>query len=204
VSAPEAALPGAAERAPAYPGVLECDVTTLLGTTVHVRAITPDDAPRLARFHDGLSERSVYFRFFSPHAHLRPPELEWFTRVDYHDRLALIVEVDGELVAVGRYDHVAGTTRAEVAFVVADRWQHHGIATLLLDLLASAAYFCGIDTFVASVLSENREMLAVFLHSRFEVVVRSQSGVVEVEFPIAPKYDRPEPRLRVDGRRPTT
>lgn len=201
MSASETALPGTGDPDPAYRGILECDVTTLLGTTVHVRPITPDDAPSLARFHDALSERSVYFRFFSPHAHLRPSELERFTRVDYHDRLALIVEVDGELVAVGRYDHVAETTRAEVAFVVADRWQHHGIATLLLDLLASAAYFCGIDTFVASVLSENREMLQVFLHSRFEVLVRSESGVVEVEFSIAPKYDRPEPRPPVDGRR---
>lgn len=180
-----------------YPKMLECDVATMLGTDVHVRPITPEDAPRLAAFHDALSERSVYFRFFSPHAHLRSSELERFTRVDYHDRLALIVEIEGELVAVGRYDHMAGTKSAEVAFVVADRWQHHGIATLLLDLLASAAYFCGIDTFVASVLSENREMLQVFLHSRFDIRVRSEVGVVEVEFPIAPKYSRPNPRLRI-------
>ncbi len=177
-----------------YPKALECDVTTMLGTTVHVRPITADDADRLVSFHDALSARSVYFRFFSPHTHLSAAEILRFTRVDYRDRLALIVEMAGRLVAVGRYDRFPGTNRAEVAFVVADEWQHHGIATLLLDLLASAAYFCGIDTFVASTMFENREMLHVFTNSRFEIKkTHVESGIIELEFPIAPAYDRPLP-----------
>ncbi len=190
----------AKETVPPYPKTLECDVSTMLGTTVHVRPITPADASRLTTFHEALSERSIYFRFFSPHAHLRPSELEHFTRVDYRDRLALIAEIDHEMVAVGRYDHIPGTSRAEVAFVVADRWQHHGIATLLLDLLASAAYFCGIDTFVASVLHENRDMVQVFIHSRFDVLAHSEAGVVEVEFPVAPNYDHSHPNGLVKRR----
>jgi GNAT superfamily N-acetyltransferase len=176
---------------PGYLGTLECDVTTLLGTTVHVRPIRPDDAERLEDFHRLLSPQSVYFRFFSPHPQLSRAEIERFTHVDYADRLALVVEVEGVLVAVGRYDRISGT-EAEVAFVVADAWQHHGIATLLLELLAQAAWMCGVDALVASTLPENRDMLHVFTHSRFNVSMRFDDGLILVRFPIGPAYHHGE------------
>jgi len=170
-----------------YPRALECDVTTMLGTTVHVRPIRADDGDRLATFHQELSPESVYFRFFSPHPKLTPSEIHRFTHVDFADRLALVVEIEGRMVAIGRYDRTSGA-EAEVAFVVADKWHHHGVATLLLELLAQAAWMCGINTFVASTLLENREMLHVFRHSRFEVSTHFVGGLVEVRFPIGPAY----------------
>ena len=138
---------------PAYPSDLECVVSTLLGATVHVRPIRPDDAAQLVTFHQGLSSRSVYRRFFSVHPTLSDAEVERFTCVDYVDRLALVAEVDGQIVAVARYDRSPGSPEAEVAFVVADVFQHRGIATMMLELLAYAAWRSGITTFVASTLA---------------------------------------------------
>lgn len=178
------------EWAPGYPPDLECDVTTMLGTTVHVRPIQPDDAPRLVSFHQGLTSRSVYRRFFSIHPRLSDAEVQRFTRVDYVNRLALIAEVDGRLAAVARYDRSPGTSEAEVAFVVADDLQHHGIATLMLELLAHAAWRSGITTFIASALADNRDMLDIFSHSRFDVRTSLEGGIVEVRFPIGPSCHR--------------
>jgi GNAT superfamily N-acetyltransferase len=169
-----------------YPTDLESDVTTMVGTTMHVRPIRPDDASRLVSFHEGLTSRSVYRRFFSAHPVLSPVEVERFTCVDYVDRLALVAEIDGRLVAVARYDRDPGGPDAEVAFVVADLLQHQGIATVLLDMLAQAAWRCGITTFVASTLAENRAMLDVFRGSGFAVTTRTTYGVVEVRFSIDP------------------
>jgi GNAT superfamily N-acetyltransferase len=180
---------------PPYPAGLECDVTTTLGTELHVRAIRPDDAPRLAAFHLGLTPRSVYRRFFSIHPRLSETELERFTCVDYVDRLALIAEIGDRLVAVARYDRLPGTSDAEVAFVVADDLQHHGISTLLFELLAEAARGSGITAFVASTLAENREMLGIFTGSGFDVSTRLDCGVVEVRFLI-------DPDSRGDGHTP--
>jgi GNAT superfamily N-acetyltransferase len=176
-----------AAAASLYPPELECDATTMSGTSVHVRPICPEDADRLVTFHSNLTPRSVYRRFFSNHPNLSEAEVHRFTCVDYVDRLALIAEVGGRLVAVARYDHLPGAPEAEVAFVVADDFQHHGIATLLLELLAEAAWRAGIRTFVASTLAENREMLGVFTGSRFEVSTNLDCGVVEVRFPIDPE-----------------
>lgn len=187
--------------APSYPADLECDVTTMLGTTVHARPIRPDDASRLVSFHQGLTSRSVYRRFFSVHPRLSDAEVERFTCVDYVNRLALIAEVGGRLVAVARYDRSPGSSEAEVAFVVADDLQHHGIATLLLELLAHAAWRSGITTFVASTLVENREMLDIFTHSRFDVSTSLDGGIVEVRFSIGPSYYR-QTRTARDPRDP--
>lgn len=165
---------------------LACDVTTTLGTAVHLRPIRPDDASRLVDFHRHLSERSVYRRFLFAHPVLSQGEVHEFTCVDYVGRMALIAEDGGRLIAVGRYDQVPGTGVAEVAFVVADEYQHHGIGTLLLDKLAEVAWGNGITTFVASTLSENRGMLNVFLHSGFAVTTNVDHGVVSVRFSIEP------------------
>jgi GNAT superfamily N-acetyltransferase len=172
--------------APSYPAGLECAVTTSHGTTIHVRPIRPDDAPRLADFHRRLSPRSVYRRFLFVHPVLSEAEIHRFTCVDYIDRMALIIEDTDRLIAVGRYERDPGADEAEVAFVVADEDQHHGIGTLLLDQLAEEAWRNGITTFVASTLCENREMLDVFLHSGYPVITSVDRGVVSVRFPIEP------------------
>ena len=185
-------MPGVAGEG--YPPELESEAVVAHGLSVRLRPIRADDAGKLVEFHAGLTERSVYRRYFFLHPRLAPLEVERLTHVDYRDRLALIVEVDDVLVAVGRYDRLPGAARAEVAFVVADEFQRHGIAGLLLDRLAAAAWGNGITVFVAQTLRENRAMLAVFLRSGFPVSSTSEYGTTSVEFPIDPDGRRPDPR----------
>ena len=155
------------------------------GHRLRLRAVVPDDAEALVRFHEGLSSETVYRRFLGPHPRLSADEVRRFVTVDYADRLALVVEDGERLVAVGRYDRLPGTDEAEVAFVVADAFQHHGIGKLLLGELARAARTRGIVTFVASTLSDNRDMLRVFFDSGYDVTSSHSSGVVDVRFDIA-------------------
>jgi GNAT superfamily N-acetyltransferase len=179
-------LRSTSKTADQFPAELECDVQTLDGAIVHMRPIRPEDGPRLIRFHEGLSSQSVYRRFFYMHLRLSSAEIERFTHVDYVHRLALVV-VDGErLVAVGRYERIPGTSEAEVAFVVADEFQHHGIGTLLLEHLADAAVTRGIATFVAQTQTENHHMLDVFMRSGFNVTTSSDYGTVSLRFSIKP------------------
>jgi RimJ/RimL family protein N-acetyltransferase len=172
-------------------------------TTMILRPIRSDDALALIDFHRDLSPQSVYRRFFSVHPRLSPAEVERFTCVDAVDRLALVAEDDGRLIAVGRYDREPGTPEAEVAFVVADRFQHQGIAPLLLDALAAAAWPRGIRTFTAIVLPENRDMLDVFRHSGFVVETVLDDGVVTVRLALTERHPSVEPgATTVPARRP--
>ncbi|HVC13958.1 MAG TPA: GNAT family N-acetyltransferase [Acidimicrobiales bacterium] len=178
--------PGARATPPAYPKSAERDARIRNGEVVHVRPIRPDDGAMLVAFHALLSPQSIYLRFFNFHPVLSAREVERFTNVDYVDRLALVVLAAGRLVAVGRYDRLAGTDDAEVAFLVEDDYQHQGIGTLLADELARAARARGVRGFVADTLAENVGMLEMFRATGFPVRSGFEEGVVKVRFAIDP------------------
>lgn len=71
--------------------------------------------------------------------------------------------------------------RAEVAFVVLDRYQGHGIGTLLLEHLVGIARQLGYSAFEAEVLPSNRQMLEVFANSGLPQKQRIVDGLVHVE-----------------------
>lgn len=183
LSAPEGAP--VSPEPPGYPRELERDVTSG-GLRYHVRPIRPDDGQRLVEFHGRLSPRSVYLRFFSAHPRLSASEVARFTAVDYTNRLALVATVDDHLIAVARYDRAPGASEAEVAFVVDDAYQHHGVGSELLDELADAAFARGVTVFTAETLVENRSMLDVFHHVGFPVTSSIAFGTVSLRFPITP------------------
>ena len=155
------------------------------GTTAAIRPITPDDAPALATFHVEQSPESRYRRFFSPKPTLRESDLERFTNVDFVDRVALVVEDHGEFIAWASYERLQNRTDAEVAFMVDDDNHGRGIATLLLEHLAAIAKSNGIERFTAQTLGDNRGMLAVFAKAGWPVHRRFESGVIDVDFPLA-------------------
>ena len=181
---PESNGASALTSPPNYPSELERNVVLSDSTSCNLRPIRPDDADLLVGFHNRLAPRSTYLRFFTFHPALSAGEVERFTSVDYVDRVALVVEVEGKLIAVGRLDRHVGTSEAEVAFVVADEYQFHGLGALLLDELAQAARDRGITTFLADTLSENHTMLNVFRHSGFEMSSSTEYGTVTLRFGI--------------------
>ena len=183
---PRTGDPGRPSVPSGYPVDLECEIVTRAGTPMTMRPIVADDSLKLSQFHGLLSPTSVYRRYFYLHPELSAKEIGHLTEVDYVARLAMVVEHDGQLVAVGRYDRSPGTSEAEVAFVVADDYQHLGLATQLLEHLASAARRTGITVFEASVLVENRGMLDVFSHSGYPLVTTSATGVASVRMSIGP------------------
>jgi len=81
---------------------LECEIVTRAGTPMTMRPIVADDSLKLSQFHGLLSPTSVYRRYFYLHPKLSPKEISHLTEVDYVARLAMVVEHDGQLVAVGR------------------------------------------------------------------------------------------------------
>jgi GNAT superfamily N-acetyltransferase len=186
---PSSAAADVSDDPAGYPHDLERDVAGDEGLRYHLRPIRPDDAARLVAFHRQLSPHSVYMRFFTFHPTLTDAEVDRFTTVDYVDRLALVATVGDRLVAVGRFDRAPGSTEAEVAFVVADEYQHHGIGSLLLDELVRAARQRGVEVFRADTLAENSAMLDVFRHAGFPVTSGIEYGTVTLRFPIAPTDD---------------
>ncbi|WP_433270280.1 GNAT family N-acetyltransferase [Actinosynnema sp. CS-041913] len=169
-----------------YPRHWEADVVLSDGGTVHLRPITPDDAEKLLAFHGRLSERTRYFRYFGPYPRMPRRDVERFTTVDHADRVAFTALLGDDIVAVGRYDRLAGGGSAEVAFVVEDAHQGRGLGSILLEHLAAAARERGLSRFTAEVLAENGKMVRVFRDAGYSVSRAFEEGVLHLEFDIDP------------------
>ncbi len=170
---------------PGYPGHWEADVVLRDGGTAHLRPIRPDDAEALQRFHLSQSPESVYLRFFAPMPRLSDRDLERFTVVDHHDRVAMVITVGDHIIGIGRFDRVTPET-AEVAFNISDAHHGRGVGSVLLEHLAAAARENGLHRFVAEVLPQNRKMMAVFHDAGYEVTHRYEDGVISLGFDIDP------------------
>ena len=161
------------------------DVLLRDGSTAHIRPITPADEELLIEFYARVSDTSKYYRFFSPMPVLSPRDVRRFTHVDYVDRVAFVLLLQGQMIAVGRYD-VVTAGEAEVAFLIEDAHQGRGIAQILLEHLAQAGRERGITKFTAEVLPDNSRMIQTFRSAGYKVVSGYEEGVISLEFPIEP------------------
>jgi acetate---CoA ligase (ADP-forming) len=166
------------------------DVVLRDGSTLRLRPTLAGDAAVLAAFFAYLSPQSLYLRFQGAvrvDEHFVTP----FLGGDGNESLSLVGELTDEsgedrIVGIGTYVRLRDPARAEVAFAVADEFQHRGIGSRLLERLAVHARREGIERFVAQVLPANLAMLRVFGDTGFEVTRRYVDGVVEVEFELTP------------------
>jgi RimJ/RimL family protein N-acetyltransferase len=185
---PEApAEQGSVVRMPLEAMRLTHEMTLRDGSRVLTRPIQPDDTQRLRAFHAHLSMDTIFFRFFRVVPTLSEQEANRFTHVDYENRMALVATVgpgaDEQIVAVVRYDRT-DAERAEVAFVVQDGWQGHGIATALLLRLAEYARGRGLKELVAVTMACNAKMLEVLRHCGYPCTMRFVEGDIEAQLDI--------------------
>lgn len=173
------------ENPPGYPAGWEADVVLSDGGLARLRPIRPADAQLLVDFYARVSDESKYLRFFAPYPRLSDQDVQRFTTVDYVDRVAFIMTIGDQMIAVGRYERLEND-QAEVAFLVEDAHQGRGIGQLLLEHLAEAARERGITGFVAEVLPENARMAQVFADAGYKVSRQFEDGLLLVEFPILP------------------
>src|SRR5215470_17270746 len=179
----EPGSPDPARGADAPPPHWRADVVLSDGGTVLLRPIMPADADALVALHSRLSPRALYLRFFGPYPKIPPSDLQRFTTVDHHNRVALVAVLGDDLLAVARYERISDDS-AEVAFIVRDDHQGRGLGSIMLEHLAAAAGERGIRRFVAEVLAENRQMVRVFLDAGYQVSRELDAGVLHLEFDI--------------------
>ena len=160
--------------------VATIDVVVRDGSTVCLRRAAESDVPALQEFLESLSVDSRYHRFMGLPA-LTESRVRALATADGSLGTALVVEARGRIVAfAGFYRDAQHRNRAEVAFVVSDALQGHGIGTRLLERLAAIAREHGIDTFDADVLGDNQRMLDVFRESGFAMATRVEHGAYRV------------------------
>lgn len=145
-----------------------------------IRAIAPDDADRLVAFHERLSSETKRLRFFSFHPHLQPEEVTRFVTVDGTHRAAVVAVSGGDIVGVARLDRDGDSEQAEIAVVVQDDLQRHGVGRRLLDALFDVARDVGLTRLTATTLPENNPVRELFRSLGYPMTSQYAAGVIEV------------------------
>lgn len=163
-------------------------VTLSDGGRILVRHLLPSDRSELAERYLELSPEARRLRFFNAPARLSERLLDYLVDIDRVNRSAMVAfaidDVGSPGVGIARYVRDRDDPScAEAAVTVLDPYQNRGIATALLRRLGAEAKDNGIDTFTASVMWENRELLDG-LRAFGAQVVPGEPGVASVRIAI--------------------
>ena len=173
-----------------YPSQYVSRWKTKNGLEILFRPIRPEDEPMMVKFHETLSDESVYWRYFhleNLSTRVAHDRLMRKCFIDYDCEMALVADYaapdtsEREILAVGRLSKSRTGREAEVAVLVSDKYQRHGLGSELLRRLIQVARDEKLDEIVANILPENHSMRA--LADRFGFAVRpSDDPTVVVAF----------------------
>jgi acetyltransferase len=175
----------------AYPTRYVAPWTMKDATVVTIRPIRPEDEPAMVRFHETLSERSVYLRYFHLMNLEQRTQHERLTRIcfiDYDREMALVAERrnpetgESEILGVGRLMKVHGCSEAEVAVLISDKWQGRGLGKELLARLLIVGADEKLSKLTADILPDNREVMRVCEKLGFTLKHSLDDEVVRAEF----------------------
>lgn len=164
-----------------YPTQYRREFTMKNGETAILRAIKPEDEPMERAMFDHVSERSLYYRFFSYTFDVSHNSLVKYTQIDYDREMAIIALVDGpdgkkQMAGVVRVISDAWNETAEYAILVADPWQNQGLGSELTDYILAITRARGIKKLFAEVLNVNDIMSYMLRKRGFRVIDRTNEG----------------------------
>ena len=140
------------------------------GESVRIRPIRPEDEPKMVRFHQTLSESSVYSRYagvLKLDTRVGHERLARICFLDYDRQMALVAESTPpgagapEIVAVARLMRLPASHDAEFALLLTDAMQGKGLGRALLERLFEVGREWGVRRIVAEILPDNVRMRKV-------------------------------------------
>lgn len=157
------------------------------GRTVTARPVRPDDLMAVGSMLARASATSRRLRFFSPVPAPRPSLVRPMVEVDHATHEAVVALAGDSVIGIAEYVATRrDPTEAEVAVVVEDAYQRHGVAAFLFRSLARQARRHGIDTFSATVLPDNRGAIALARSMNPGTELVREDGDLRLRIPLSP------------------
>jgi len=136
------------------------------GPPVRFRHVRPEDQPLITEAIRTASRETLLHRFFSPIRSVSPDMLRQMLSIDRTNETCIVGVTEdhsvGRIICGARYVKLSQAGAAEIALTVHDEFQHRGLGTFLLKLLADLARTDGIRQFEADVMASNQKMLNLF------------------------------------------
>jgi L-amino acid N-acyltransferase YncA len=157
----------------------------VVSTDIRIRRIQPDDADELERFYAGLSPASRAQRFHGASRGIGHDTATRFATADHCGREGFVA-TEGERIVGHLVLEPFGAWSEEVAIVVSDGHQHHGVGSLLMAAAFASARLRGIERLVAWVGGDNAPMQRLLVASHYPLEVTWDGSVARYEVAIPP------------------
>ncbi len=157
-----------------YPFKYVREVVLKDGKAAGIRPIRPEDEPLIYELFKSLSDDTIMFRFCQRLTDIPHERLVRYCQIDYDRELAFVAVIretpDREkIIADIRIIKMPDLETAELAILVADGWQGHGIGTMLMDYCIEVAAQSGIKLIWMEILKTNSKMLHLSQASGFKL-----------------------------------
>ncbi len=177
-----------------YPTQYVAPWTAPNGLAVTIRPIRPEDEPLIVRFHEKLSENTVYLRYFQSLKLSQRIAHERLTRIcfiDYNREMALVADYkdpetgEDEIIAAGLLNRLYGGDEVEVSLLVRDEFQRRGLGTEILRQLIAIGRVEQMRCISAVVLPQNLGMLRICEKLGFHTYYAEADRVMHAELALA-------------------
>ena len=169
-----------------YPKKFEKFIKIRDGTRVFLRPIKPSDAKMWVELYNSLSSNTKYLRFFTQRPKPDQIMIDKYTKIDYVNNFALvaILTENGreKIIGVVRYGLDPPPDSAELAIVVADKWQGKGLGTKMLFYMLEIMIKRKIKKVHGDVFLQNEKMMNLMRDSGFNFIKENSHGIRSFEF----------------------
>jgi acetyltransferase len=158
------------------------------GMNVIIRPIRPEDEPMMVDFHSGLSDHTVYMRYFTAMKFTQRTTHERLTRVcciDYDREMALVAEVRDpvaqrrSIIGVARFVRLRNNPiDAEFAILVSDAYHRRRVGSELARRLIEVARAERIRHLQGAIMPDNVSMQRLAERLGFSVTYSEEEKLV--------------------------
>lgn len=166
-----------------YPSQYVGEWTARDGSTILFRPIRPEDEPLMVQFHGGVSDQSIYLRYFQFMKLSQRVDHERLIRIcfnDYDREIALVAVADNQILGVGRLrktvDH-----EAEFGVLIIDSAQGKGLGREMLLRLIDVSRREGIKKLNADIHGQNSKMLGLVRKLGFRISMEPGDPIFQAQ-----------------------
>ena len=146
-------------------------------TKVTIRPILPEDEALLVKFHQVLSDRTVFMRYLQPimlQERVMHERLARICHVDYDREIALVAETiddkdEQNIMGIVRLSRIHATNQARLSLLIGDPYQGIGLGGELVRRAVEVARSEGMSRLNAVMTADNQTMQHIFEKHGFTV-----------------------------------
>lgn len=159
------------------------------GTPVTVRPIRPEDEPMMVKFHESLSDQTVYLRYLHPMKLIDRIQHERLGRIchcDYERDMTLVAEgydpniQQNSILGVARLSKIHGVNSARLTTLISDHFQGHGLGSELVRCMIQIARAENLERLLAYTTKDNLAMKTMLEKQGFTSTI-GEDGMLHSE-----------------------